>query len=509
MSERNRREFLKKVGVGAAGITGAGIIPALLEGCGAGGRSWTGQRPNIIFILADDLGYGDPGCNNPDSKIPTPHLDQLAREGMRFTDAHSGSAVCTPTRYGVLTGRYCWRTRLKGHVLWGYSPPLLEPSRPTVASLLHDEGYATACVGKWHLGLGWQTTDGYRFSDRSDETGETVDYRRPVTDGPCDHGFDYFFGIPASLDMVPYVYLENDRVTDPRIGRIEGRGGLAFYRAGPAAPGFDHEQTLPLLTERATAWIDRHAETRSLDPFFLYFPLPAPHTPVLPIDEYRGVSGAGEYGDFVAQVDGTVGEIIEALDRHGLTENTLIIFTSDNGSTMTPMTDYDHLPNDDLRGRKSDVWDGGHRIPFLARWPEVIGAGTESDETLCLTDLMATCAAITGTTLPEDTGEDSYDMLPALRGSAGGSPIREATIHHSIEGMFAIRAGRWKMIEGRGSGGWTGGGEDDPAPGQLYDMTADLEEKRNLYGERPEVVARLGVLLEHIRNAGRSAPIIR
>ena len=469
----------------------------------------TSRKPNIIIMYADDLGYGDPRCNNPDSKIPTPNLDRLAREGIRFTDAHSGSAVCTPTRYGVLTGRYCWRTRLKAHVLWGYSPPLLEPDRPTVASLLHNEGYWTACVGKWHLGLGWQTTDGYRFSDRSNETGETVDYHRPVTDGPCDHGFDYFFGIPASLDMVPYVYLEINRVTDPKIMEIEGRGGLAFYRGGPASASFNHERTLPLLNEKATAWIDRQAEMHPDEPFFLYYPLPAPHTPVLPTEEYRGVSGAGEYGDFVAQVDGTVGEILDTLDRHGLRENTLIIFTSDNGSTMTPMREFDHLPNDGLRGRKSDVWDGGHRIPFFARCPGIIEAGTQTGETLCLTDLMATCAAIAGATLPDDAGEDSYDMLPAFRGLAGASPIREATVHHSIEGMFAIRAGRWKMIEGRGSGGWTDGGEDDPAPGQLYDMTADLEEQHNLHGERPEVVARLTALLERYRREDRSAPFSR
>ena len=506
MRDRNRRDFLKVAGLGTAG---AGIFPVLLQGCGSSDRPGSWHRPNIIFILADDLGYGDPGCNNPDSKIPTPNLDRLAREGMRFTDAHSGSAVCTPTRYGVLTGRYCWRTRLTRGVLIGYSPPLIEPGRMTVASLLREEGYTTACVGKWHLGLGWETAEGHPFGDRRDETGEKVDYTRPVTSGPCDYGFDYFFGIPASLDMAPYVYLENDQVMAPPTGIIEGRGGLAYYRGGPAAPGFDHEQTLPLLTEKAVDWIDHHQQTRSGEPFFLYFPLTAPHTPVLPTEEFAGASAAGEYGDFVAQVDGSVGEIMEALDRHGQADNTLFIFTSDNGSTMRPMTEYDHLPNDHLRGRKSDVWDGGHRIPFIARWPEVVTAGSTTAETLCLTDLLATCAAITGVPLAEDAGEDSYNMLPAFRGRTGPEPIREATVHHSIRGMFAIRAGRWKMIEGRGSGGWTGGGEDDPAPGQLYDMTTDLEEQRNLYLERPEVVEQLTAILERYRKGGRSAPVGR
>ncbi len=506
MRDRNRRDFLKVAGLGTAG---AGIFPVLLQGCGSSDRSGSWRRPNIIFILADDLGYGDPGCNNPDSKIPTPNINRLAREGMKFTDAHSGSAVCTPTRYGILTGRYCWRTRLTRNVLWGYSPPLIEPGRMTVASLLGESGYSTACVGKWHLGLGWETTDGYRFSDRSNETGETVDYSRPVTDGPCDHGFDYFFGVPASLDMVPYVYIENDRVVKPPTERIEGRGGLAFYRAGPAAPDFDHEQTLPLLTEKAVGFIDRHMEENPRSPFFLYFPLTAPHTPVLPVSDYSGVSAAGDYGDFVAQVDGSVGQIMDTLDRHGISENTLIIFTSDNGSTMTPMTAYDHLPNDHLRGRKSDVWDGGHRIPYIARWPRIIEAGSSTDETISLTDLPATCAAITDTVLPDNAGEDSFDMLPAFRGSVGDDPIREATVHHSIEGMFAIRAGQWKLIEGRGSGGWTGGGEDDPAPGQLYDMRADLDEEENLYLEYPDVVERLSTLLERYRREGRSAPLIR
>ena len=487
--------------------TAAGLGYLALSGCDLG-RSDRLRRPNIVYIVADDMGYGDPGCFNPDSKIPTPHMDRLALEGMRFTDAHSGSAVCTPTRYGILTGRYAWRSRLKAHVLWGYSPPLIEPGRMTVASLLGDQGYHTGCVGKWHLGLGWATTDGVTPGDGSNETGENIDYSRPLTDGPTTHGFDYFFGIPASLDMVPYVYVENDRVTASPTEWTEGMGGLAFYRAGPAAPGFDHEQVLPTLTEKAVTFIERHHEDRPADPFFLYFPLPSPHTPVLPTPEYQGRSGAGPYGDFVAQTDGTVGEILEALDRLGLTDDTLVIVTSDNGSTMTPMEEYEHLPNDGLRGRKSDVWDGGHRIPFLARWPGVVPAGSTCDETICLTDLLATCAELTGAPLSADAGEDSWSVLPALEGGSPG-PLREATVHHSIEGMFAVRQGRWKLIEGRGSGGWTPGGEDDEAPGQLYDMVADIDEGTNLYGQRPDIVAELTALLDRYRRQGRSAPEAR
>ncbi len=495
----DRRTFIAgtAAGAGCLALAGCGLLP--------GRRS---RLPNIVYIIADDMGYGDPACFNASSKIPTPNLDRLAVEGMRFADAHSGSAVCTPTRYGILTGRYAWRTRLQSGVLWGYSPPLIEPDRMTVASLLHAQGYHTACAGKWHLGLGWHTTDGVKPGDGADEAGKNIDYSRPVSDGPTTHGFDYFYGIPASLDMVPYVYVENDRVEAPPTDRIEGRGGLAFYRGGPAAPGFDHEQTLPRLARKAVGFIDEHCAAGTGAPFFLYFPLSSPHTPVLPTAAWAGRSGAGPYGDFVAQTDGVLGEVLAAIDRHQLVQDTLVIVTSDNGSTMTPMHEYDHLPNDGLRGRKSDVWDGGHRIPFLARWPGTVPAGTTCPETICLTDLLATCADLTGTRLPEDAGEDSWSILSALRGRIRG-PVREATVHHSIEGMFAIRQGRWKLIEGRGSGGWTGGGEDDEAPGQLYDIETDLDESTNLYRERPDVVAELTALLDRYRSQGRSAPLSR
>lgn len=492
-SRLHRRAFIRNsaAGMGYLALAGCNILPRRRG------------LPNIVYIIADDMGYGDPRCFNPESKIPTPHMDRLAAEGMRFTDAHAGSAVCTPTRYGLLTGRYAWRTRLKSGVLWGYSPPLIEPGRMTVASLLRQNGYHTACIGKWHLGLGWRTTDGVTPSDASNESGENIDYAQPITGGPLASGFDTFFGIPASLDMVPYVYVENERVTAPPTEQIEGRSGLAFYRGGPAAPGFDHEQTLPVLTDRAVGFIDDHVATRPADPFFLYFPLPSPHTPVLPVPEYQDRSDAGSYGDFVAQTDGTIGAVLDALDRHGLGEDTLVIVTSDNGSTMTPMLEYEHLPSDGLRGRKSDVWDGGHRVPFLARWPGVVEPGTTSDATICLTDLLATCADLTGTTLPAGAGEDSWSMLPVLRGNESS---RDAVVHHSIEGMFAIRRGRWKLIEGRGSGGWTTGGEDDEAPGQLYDMVADIDEGTNLYAERSDVVAELSALLDRYRTEGRSTP---
>jgi len=465
------------------------------------------KNPNIIFIMADDLGYGDLRCLNAESKIPTPNMDRLAAEGRIFTDAHSGSAVCTPTRYGVLTGRYAWRTRLKEGVLWGYSPSLIDPQRTTVASLLKANGYGTACVGKWHLGLNWRTT-GRKLSDRMDETGEGIDYGKPYTGGPNELGFDYFYGIPSSLDMVPYVYLENDRVVEAPTETVEasekGKGG--FWRRGPVAPGFRHIDVLPVITEKAVGYIEKHTAGSPEQPFFLYFPLTAPHTPWVPTEDFKGESRAGDYGDFVAQVDGTVGEILKALDRLGNAGNTLVVMTSDNGSHWPGemIERFDHHANHLFRGMKSDVWDGGHRIPYIARWPEKIRPGTECDETLCLTDLLATSAAIAGTDLPENAGEDSCNMLPALLDQAYERPIREATVHHSISGMFAIRRGQWKLITGKGSGGWSRAPREDDPPGQLYNLEEDIGETNNLYYDRPELVGELTALLERYKREGRS-----
>jgi arylsulfatase A-like enzyme len=456
--------------------------------------------PNIIYILADDLGYGDPVCYNEASRIPTPSMDRLAAEGMRFADAHSGSAVCTPTRYGLLTGRYAWRTPLKKGVLWGYSPPLVEQGRLTVASYLRRRGYHTACIGKWHMGLGMQTTDGLP----ADDQGSNVNFTKPIKHGPQDLGFDYFFGISASLDMPPYVYIENNRFvgTPTEMTREGGRLGLT-------EPGFKAVDVLPDLTRKAVEFVKGHVGETPTKPFFLYFPLTAPHTPVVPAEFIQGASQAGEYGDFCAQVDRTIGEVMKALDELSISDDTLLIVTSDNGSTMQPMKKFDHLPNAHLRGRKSDVWDGGHRIPFIARWPRVVAPGTVSNETLCLTDLLATCFGILGDTLPDDAGEDSYNMLPALQGRTAGKPIREATVHHSIDGMFAIRQGPWKLVLGQGSGGWSSQGmtftPGDP-PGQLYNMTEDPSETTNLYTERPELVEHLAGLLEKYKREGRSTP---
>jgi len=486
-----RRDFLRAAGCGTASLAFSGLV--------RGGRCSGKERlPNIVYILADDMGYGDPRCNNEDSKIPTPNMDRIASEGMRFTDAHSPSAVCTPTRYGILTGRYCWRTRLKSGVLWGYSPNLIEPGRLTVPLLLKKHGYRTACIGKWHLGLG---------------ASEKADYTKPLHPCPNDHGFDYFFGIPASLDMDPYLYVENDRAVQPPTGRIEGREMPEFYRGGAIAPGFKHVEVMPKITGKAVEFIERHVENTPDAPFFLYFPLTAPHTPWLPVDFVRGKSRAGVYGDFVALVDWTVGRVLDTLDRLGIASDTLVILTSDNGADERYLLPgYGHEANYHFRGQKADIWDGGHRIPFFARWPGRIKPGSVSGETVCLTDLLATCAAIVGEKLPDDAGEDSYDILPVMLGGKFDGPLREATVHHSLHGMFSIRQEEWKLVLGRGSGGF-GWKEADhvpnpgEVPGQLYDIVEDFAEEHNLYRERPDVVERLTALLEKYKEQGYSRPM--
>ncbi|MBM3891346.1 MAG: arylsulfatase, partial [Verrucomicrobia bacterium] len=347
-------------------------------------------KPNIIYILCDDLGYGDLKCLNPDGKIPTPHADRLAAGGMRFTDAHSGSSVCTPTRYGIITGRYSWRSKLQSFVLGGLSPRLIEPGRLTVAMLLKQHGYHTAVIGKWHLGMDWVKKEGKEVTELSIEPPEqvhNVDYSKPTTNGPNSVGFDYYFGISASLDMVPYTFIENDHVTalpseERALPMMHGREG-GKTRLGPAAPGFTGYEVLPTLTRKAVEYIaQRAADAKNGKPFFLYFPLNAPHTPILPTKEWQGKSGLNPYADFVMQTDATLGAVMKALDQHGLAKNTLVIFTSDNG--CSPQAKFDellakgHNPSHVFRGTKADIFDGGHRVPFIVRWPAKVKAGGAS-----------------------------------------------------------------------------------------------------------------------------------
>lgn len=475
-------------------------------------------RPNVVYILADDLGWGDLRCYNPDGKIPTPHLDRLAAEGMRFTDAHSPSAVCTPTRYGILTGRYCWRSALKSGVLYGYDQPLIEPGRPTVASLLHRAGYHTACIGKWHLGLPWalDPTSGYRHDPATYHRATRHDVRldQPLgRGGPVDVGFDEFYGIPASLDIEPYGYLQNRQFSRPLADSVPAQTqndpdyARDFWRAGAAEAGFSHQQTLPRLTGRAVAYLQNRRNQKA--PFFLYLPLTAPHTPWVPEARFRGKSKAGKYGDFVVATDWAVGQVLDALAQNGLAANTLVIVTSDNGShTQHIGQQHGHRANGPWRGQKADIHEGGHRVPFLVRWPGRVRAGSVSDETICLTDLMATVAALTSQRLPAQSAPDSYDLSPVLLGKRYEKPLREATVHHSLDGMFAIRQGDWKLIRGLGSGGFTAPVRDSARArrpgGQLYNLRADPAETQNRYADEPAMVARLSALLEKYQRQGHS-----
>jgi arylsulfatase A len=473
------------------------------------------KLPNIIVILADDLGYGDIGAFNLDSKIPTPHIDKLAAEGMRFTDAHTPSAVCTPTRYGLLTGRYNWRSTLKSGVLTGNSPALIPKDRTTIASVLKMQGYHTAFIGKWHLGWDWATIDGDSLT--ADGWGpndfEKIDFTKPVTNNPNDLGFEYAYGHAGSLDMAPYVYVENGKVTAIPDTVTVNKGKYSWWREGPTSPDFDHEKVTPHFFEKSIAYIQKQAKGEK--PFFLYLALPSPHTPILPPAEWQGKSGLTPYGDFMMMIDDYVGQLNEAIKKAGIEENTLIVFTSDNGGSpaagLDVMEEKGHFSNFIFRGHKADIFEGGHRVPFIAKWPAKIQKGTTRSHTISLTDLMATSAEISGYALKDNEGEDSYSLVELFDADKEISEFREATVHHSINGSFAIRQSDWKLVMAKGSGGWSFPKPNDPAEAdlpdvQLYNLASDPGETTNLQAENPEKVAALKSLLSKYIKDGRSTP---
>ena len=513
MNKYSRRDFLRFMGLGAASL----VVPGCSNVAKLSTRDEFKDKPNIIFLMADDMGYGDLGCYGA-TQIPTPNIDRLASQGIRFTDAHAPSALCTPTRYGVLTGRYCWRTRLKKGVIYGHSKPLIKPDRLTVPSLLKQHGYKTACIGKWHLGFDWAVKG---ETKEPQEDGMNVDYTKTVKNGPLEFGFDYFFGIAASLDMPPYCFIENNHTVG--IPTLEKYPYNTLQKKGLMPPGWKDERVGPTFTRKAVNFIENNVKTRPNKPFFLYLPISAPHTPCTPPDFIKGRSSAGVRGDMVTEVDWTTGQILDTLDRLNISENTLIIVTSDNGALTVGLPDwakdppakYDiehfgHRPNGALRGQKADIYDGGHREPFIARWPGKIKPASTSDELICLIDLMATCAAIVGAKLPDNAAEDSYNILPALLDKKNHFPIREALVHHSGEGMFSIRQGRWKLVLGRGSGGFSIPPHIEPKPhqpqGQLYDLQADPAESNNLWAQNPQIVERLTNLLDKYKQQGYSRP---
>ncbi|MEM9328742.1 MAG: arylsulfatase [Bacteroidota bacterium] len=482
-----------------------------MHGCNPSEES---TSPNIIYVLADDMGIGDVAAFNADSKIPTPNLDRLAASGMRFTDAHTSSAVCTPTRYGILTGRYNWRSTLKQGVLSGKSKALIPSDRTTVASLLKNQGYQTAFIGKWHLGWDWALKDPNDLGALAwnERDSENIDFTQPITNGPNDLGFTYSYGHPASLDIPPYVYMENDRVTQVPTKFTKSETKYGWWRDGPTSDDFIHEQVTPHFFEKSIQYIQESAAREA--PFFLYLALPSPHTPILPTREWMGKSGVSEYADFVMQVDHHMGELMAALEATGQSSNTLVLFTADNGCSpaagIPEMQEQGHYPSHLYRGHKADIYEGGHRVPFIASWPDKIAANSVTDQLVVTTDLLSTVASITGYELADHEGEDSFSMIPAF---LGGTMTRPAAVHHSINGSFALRQGDWKLIMAPGSAGWSfpRPGRDQAAldslpPLQLYNLAADPGETQNLQAENPEKVNELRSLLVDCIKNGRSTP---
>lgn len=459
--------------------------------------------PNVVIILADDLGYADVSCYGSAGKIATPHIDQLAHQGMRFTDAHTPSSVCTPTRYGLLTGRYSWRTRLQSSVLLGYDAPLIEPDRQTMASVLSGAGYRTACFGKWHLGLTWHDSTGTPITARTKPW--EVDYSKPFSGGPSELGFDRFFGISASLDMPPYVYLQDDHCLElPTTEKT-------WIRTGPASESFEAIDVLPRLSREACDFIESCAQDESDEPFLLYLPLAAPHTPILPTESWQGRSGINAYADFTMQVDSVVGEVMQTLEANSLTENTLVIFTSDNGcspqANLAELRAAGHEPSGIYRGHKADIYEGGHRVPFIVSWPARVTADTTCDQLVSLIDITATLAEIAQVELSDATAVDSFSFLKPLTGEVD-SEIRPSLVMHSIQGAFAIRRGDWKLCLCPGSGGWsapTPGKEPADAPRrQLFHLGDDPGEQNNLIDTHGPIADELQRELEEIVARGRS-----
>lgn len=492
------------------------VIIFLFLGCSPEKQENSAANPNIIYVLADDLGYGDLSVYNPKSPIRTPNLDALAANGIRFTDAHTSASVCTPTRYGILTGRYNWRSPLKSGVLTGKSKALIPKDRTTIASMLKTKGYHTAFIGKWHLGWDWALKDSLNTSGEGWDARDfdNLDFSKPIQNGPESLGFDYSFGHSGSLDMAPYVYVENGMPTQIPTKSSINRGDFTWWREGPTADDFIHEDVTPNFFRKAGTYLEQRAKEKK--PFLLYLALPSPHTPILPTDEWQGKSGLNPYADFVMMVDDYIGKLMIQLSNLGLAQNTLVIFTSDNG--CSPEADFEdliakgHNPSHIYRGHKADIFEGGHRVPFIAQWAGKIAPGSVSDQVICTTDLMATLADITDYPLASAEGEDSFSLLPVLLRPEQKDPIREATVHHSINGSFAIRKGDWKLILAPDSGGWS-----DPKPKdtkvlanipeyQLYNLRNDPGERNNVVEKHPEIVTELKDLLTAYIKNGRSTP---
>ncbi|MEM9365272.1 MAG: arylsulfatase [Planctomycetota bacterium] len=486
----------------------SGIVACVLASLVAT-NAFADEAPNVIFVLADDLGIGDLSATNPDCKIKTPNLQKMAEEGITFLDAHSSSAVCTPTRYGLLTGRYNWRSRLARGVLSGTSEHLIPADRPTVAHLLKRAGYHTQMIGKWHLGWDWaKVGEGKK---------KTIDFTQPVRNGPDINGFDGYYGHCGSLDMPPYVWVDTGKVTaipEREEGVTRSEAPYGWYRKGPISPDFNIPEVLPHLFDKAIDHVASRSEAaRDGKPFFLYLALPAPHTPIVPVPPFKDASGINPYADFVMQVDHHMGQLLGSLKEAGIDDNTLVFFTSDNGcspqANFDVLSQHDHDPSAGYRGHKADVYEGGHRVPFLVRWPNGIKPSQTTQAVTCLTDFYATMRELTGQAEEAMGGEDSFSLKPVFEGLASSG--RTTLVSHSIGGSFSIREGDWKLCLSAGSGGWSAPREPDAKKQglpsmQLFDLKKDRAEQRNLIAENPAKVRELLERLDQEVNRGRCTP---
>ena len=517
----NRRNFLK--------LAGFYTISTFLDRCRAGAPSkTTGDRlPNIVFILADDLGHGDVSCYNPNSKVQTHNIDKLASQGIRFIDAHSSSTVCTPTRYSLLTGRMAFRTGMTGVFTGAGGPCLIEKGRLTLPQMLRQKGYVAACFGKWHIGLTFFDKEGKPINENGLEGVKRIDYSRSIPDSPIYRGFDHFFGTACcpTTDWL-YAYIDGDRIPIPP-KEILDRTGLPKHaysrdnRQGMIASDYNLEEVDLVFLDKSRKFIEEHVKSKSDRPFFLFHSCQAIHLPSFAADPFKGQTKAGPHGDFIFELDSIVGELLKTIDRLGIADNTIVMFSSDNGPETTSVInmrkDYAHDGARPWRGMKRDQWEGGHRIPLIVRWPGKIKPGSMTDQMTSLTDIMATCAAIVGAEMPNNAAEDSYNMMSVLLGQQTNEPIRKYLVQQTISLALSIRRGRWKYLDHKGSGGnnynnpslkpYALPDSSPDAPGQLYDLETDPGETRNLYYQHQAIVAELKHQLDKFVKEGRSCPL--
>lgn len=498
------------------------ILAVLFYSCVEKKEKTETRLPNIVILYADDMGYGDLGVQNPESKIPTPNLDKLASEGMRFTDGHSSSGICTPSRYALLTGQYHWR---KFHdIVNSFGAPVFDEEQLTLPEMLKQKGYTTACIGKWHLGWNWNfiaEPSGIKMQGTKEVKyylPDEIDWEKPIKGGPLSHGFDYYFGDDVP-NFPPYTWIENEHVvitpTLPLAETPATSEGEWEARPGPMAEGWEMDKVMPTLTQKVVEYIQNRKGKE--EPFFLYFPWTSPHAPIVPAKEFQGLTKAGGFGDFMHQSDWTAGQVLNALDENGFSENTIVIFTADNGPeryAYDRIRNFQHKSTGDLRGLKRDTWEGGHRVPFVIKWPGITEAGKVSDEVINQVDIMATLAEVVGFELPNEAAEDSYNLVPLLKGNPEAVNIREATIQNTFKDSYAIRKGDWVLIDSE-SGmhsqvpDWFNeqfGYTENTFPGELYNLKEDISQKYNLYGQHPDKVAELKELLEKYKKDGRSVP---